>query len=158
PEVGRLIIGESGGSSGGLRAFYQVTQSGYDLGLPTEPQSKRLEVFREFIGEGHKPVTQVKLGDEVEVHIRLRSLDKGELYNLALVDLLPGGFEVVIQPPESHGGDDEEDEKQDKEEDGSGDHGDSDHEEGDRSEGGDGEEGREGRDSDSKSASKSTPA
>jgi len=113
PDVNRLLIG----STGGLRTFYQVTQSGFDLSVPSQTQSQRLEVLRELTGEGGKPVKEVTLGDEIEVHIKLRSLDKGTLFNLALVDLLPGGFEVVIQPPES-ARDDEEDDTQDKEEDG----------------------------------------
>jgi uncharacterized protein YfaS (alpha-2-macroglobulin family) len=118
-----------------------VSQSGFDLAVPDKPMSQRLEVFREFVGADGKPLSQVKLGDEVEVHVKLRSLDKGELYNLALVDLLPGGFEVVIQPPTTSDSDDEENDKQDKEEDGSGSkHGD----DGDSNEGGEGGEGEGG--------------
>ncbi len=142
PEVPRLIIA----SSGSLRSFYQVTQSGFDLAVPPKPQSARLEVFREFVGPDGKPVSEVKLGEEVEVHVKLRSLDKGELYNLAIIDLLPGGFEVVIAPP-AHESDesssDENDEKEDKDEDGSG------RQSGDESGGeGGGEDGESGKSSD----------
>ena len=140
PEVDRLIIA----STSTLRTFYQVTQSGFDLLVPAQPESKRLEVFREFVGADGKPVTQVKLGDEVEVHVKLRSLEKNDLYNLALVDLLPGGFEVVIEPPESASHDDDEDEKQDKEEDGTGP---SSGEEGEGGGGGEEGEGGEGHES-----------
>ncbi len=115
PEIGRLLIS----GSGPLRGYYQVTQSGFDLGLPSEATKQKLEVFREYLGADGKPLTQVKLGDEVEVHVKLRSLSNATLWNLAIIDLLPGGFEVVVQPPPS-AGDPEEEEKEDKSEDGSG--------------------------------------
>jgi uncharacterized protein YfaS (alpha-2-macroglobulin family) len=61
---------------------------------------QKLEVLREIVGTNGKAIKEVKLGDEAEVHIKLRSLSKGiSLYNLALIDLLPGGFEVVVNPP-----------------------------------------------------------
>lgn len=142
PEVNRLIFA----SNSALQTFYQTTQSGYDLRPPTDALKQKLEVFREFTGEDGKPISQVKLGDEVEVHIKLRGLEKDELYNLALIDLLPGGFEVVIQPPPD-AGDPEEEEKQDKEEDGSG----KAHEGDGDGEGGEGEGGEGAHDSDSDS-------
>jgi len=87
-------------SSSPLRTFYQVTQSGYDLRVSTDVVKQKLEVLREIVGSDGKPIKELKLGDEAEVHIKLRSLNKNvTLYNLALVDLLPGGFEVVINPP-----------------------------------------------------------
>ena len=63
PEVNRLIFA----SNSALQTFYQTTQSGYDLRPPTDALKQKLEVFREFTGEDGKPISQVKLGDEVEV-------------------------------------------------------------------------------------------
>lgn len=100
-------------SSSPLRTFYQVTQSGYDLRVSTEVVKQKLEVLREIVGSDGKAIKELKLGDEAEVHIKLRSLGKsGTLYNLALIDLLPGGFEVVVNPPAetSDSDDDSEDE------------------------------------------------
>ena len=85
-------------SSSPLRTFYQVTQSGYDLRVSTDVVKQKLEVLREIVGSDGKAIKELKLGDEAEVHIKLRSLGKsGTLYNLALIDLLPGGFEVVAE-------------------------------------------------------------
>jgi uncharacterized protein YfaS (alpha-2-macroglobulin family) len=115
PDAKKLLLS----SQSPLRTFYQVTQSGFDTTVPDKPESSRLEVFREIVGADGKPVTSVALGEEVQVHIKLRSKQPNvTLYNLALVDLLPGGFEVVIQPKagsDSDDEDDEEDEAEDKE-------------------------------------------
>ena len=42
-----------------------------------------------------KVVTEASLGDELEVHLKLRSVNVGSLSNVAIVDLMPGGFDVV---------------------------------------------------------------
>ena len=115
PDAKKLLVS----SSSPLPTFYQVTQAGFDLSVPSQPVAKRLEVLREFMQDG-KPVTQVKVGDEIEVHIKLRALDKTTLSQLALVDLLPGGFEVVIQSTGSaasstDGDGDDDENKEDKE-------------------------------------------
>ena len=56
-------------------------------------------MFREYQTADGKPVSSVKLGDEVEVHLSIRAIGKDTLHDVAIVDLLPGGFEIV---PESH--------------------------------------------------------
>ena len=153
PEVGRLLVG----STGPLRAYYQVTQSGFDLNPPADVVKQKLEVFREYVGADGKPITQVKLGDEVEVRVKLRSLSNATLWNLAIIDLLPGGFEVVVQPPET-AGDPEEEEKEDKTEDGSGHHEGSEGGEGDGEPHGDGDgDGDHAADSDDKAARRVHP-
>lgn len=151
PDISKLLIG----SSGPLRAFYQTTQSGYDLSLPTQVIKQKLEVFREFKTTDGKDLQQVKLGDEVLVHLRLRAIQKDASYsNLAIIDLLPGGFEVVVRPPQSAEHEEEEkDNARDKAETGESDEG-GDHGEG---EGGEGGEGSHDSDSDSASAGASLP-
>ena len=137
-------------SSSPLRTFYQVTQSGYDLRVSTDVVKQKLEVLREIVGSDGKPIKEVKLGDEAEVHIKLRSLGKGtQLWNLALVDLLPGGFEVVVTPPAAS---EESSESSDEEGGGSHDDGDDEGRHEGASEGGEGEEGDHGS-SDSSSRS-----
>lgn len=74
--------------------FYQLTQAGFDIDLPTSVLKQGMEVFREFQSTG-KTIDKVKLGDEIEVHIHIRALEDRFLSNIAIVDLLPGGFEVV---------------------------------------------------------------
>ncbi|MCP3141496.1 alpha-2-macroglobulin [Pyxidicoccus xibeiensis] len=78
--------------------FFQVTQAGYDLELPTQPILQKLEVQRELRSLDGKVVTEVPLGGEVEVHLKLRSL-RDALSQVAITDLLPGGFEVVMEKP-----------------------------------------------------------
>ena len=41
------------------------------------------------------PVTTAKLGEELTVVLRVRSTDDQNLENVAIEDLLPGGFEIV---------------------------------------------------------------
>ncbi|MDO8990968.1 MAG: alpha-2-macroglobulin [Sideroxyarcus sp.] len=83
------------GSSSDYVAFTLLNQSGFDRGLPDKEIKQEIEVFREYQGADGKPVSTVKLGDEVEVHLRIRAIGKGTLHDVAIVDLLPGGFEIV---------------------------------------------------------------
>lgn len=76
--------------------YYQITQSGYDLTTPNQAIKNRLEVQREYQNSAGKVVTSIPLGEEIEVHIKLRAIEDGDLTNVAIVDLLPGGFEVVM--------------------------------------------------------------
>lgn len=75
--------------------FYQVTQSGYDQDLPTQAIHQGIELYREYVSQNATKLSNVPLGDELEVHIRVRALDNLFHSNVAIIDLLPGGFEVV---------------------------------------------------------------
>ncbi|MDD5301573.1 MAG: alpha-2-macroglobulin [Elusimicrobia bacterium] len=77
------------------RLFYQTTQSGYDLAVPKEPVRRKLEVFREILDDKNQPVKTAALGRDYTVRLRLRTLDGNSVPNLAVVDLVPGGFEPV---------------------------------------------------------------
>ncbi|ASQ45894.1 alpha-2-macroglobulin family protein [Legionella clemsonensis] len=77
-----------------LTYFYQLTQSGFDKQSPEKAISKGLEVYREYRDMNGNVVTSVPLGGEIEVHIQVRALDNRSFYNVAIIDLLPGGFEV----------------------------------------------------------------
>jgi uncharacterized protein YfaS (alpha-2-macroglobulin family) len=79
-----------------LRSYYLVNQSGFDRQPPTQAISKGLEITREFLTADGKSVSKVKVGDEVTVHIRFRALDHATLEDAVLVDMLPGGFDLVI--------------------------------------------------------------
>ncbi len=78
-----------------VNAFYLLSQSGFDRTIPDRAFSQGLEVLREYTDMNGKPVTVVTLGDELEVHLRFRALGGRPVASVALVDLLPGGFEVV---------------------------------------------------------------
>jgi uncharacterized protein YfaS (alpha-2-macroglobulin family) len=59
---------------------------------------KGIEVFREYLDENGRPVREVSIGSEVRVRLRLRSIDakKARIFNVAVVDMLPSGFELVF--------------------------------------------------------------
>ncbi|MFO8603613.1 alpha-2-macroglobulin [Legionella pneumophila serogroup 1] len=75
--------------------FYQLVQSGFDKIIPTEPLKQGIEIYREYRDEKGNVIDSAVLGEEIEVHLQVRSLDNNYLSNIAIEDLLPGGFEVV---------------------------------------------------------------
>ncbi len=75
--------------------FYQLMQRGFDRTVPTEPLKQGMEIFREYRDAQGNVIKSTTLGSEIEVHIQIRSLDNNYLTNIAIEDLLPGGFEVV---------------------------------------------------------------
>lgn len=81
--------------------FYQLTQAGFDSNLSTKSISQGLEIYREYRDAKGNVITQAHLGDEIEVHIRLRTLTDLYMNNLVVVDLLPGGFDVVRESVKS---------------------------------------------------------
>lgn len=78
---------------GDIGAFYQLVEQGYDRGRPPGPMTSGLAVAREWKPVGGKPT--VRPGDAIEVVVRVRNLANRSLADLAVIDLLPGGFEVV---------------------------------------------------------------
>lgn len=79
--------------AGDVGAFYQVVEQGFDREPPAELDRSGLEVVREFV-----PVVKerpLRVGDPVEVVLRVRNVSGRALANLAVVDLMPAGFEVV---------------------------------------------------------------
>lgn len=88
-------------SSGDFPAFYHMTQAGFDTKLPSQVIKNKLEVLREYTDSSGKVVSKLKVGDEVDVHVKIRGLDAKRFAHIVIVDLLPGGFEVVIEAPKS---------------------------------------------------------
>jgi uncharacterized protein YfaS (alpha-2-macroglobulin family) len=78
-------------------AFVGVLRSGYEKTLPTQALAKGLEVSREFLNSAGKPVVDARQGDELTVVLKVRS-SKATYGDVALVDLLPGGFEIIVPP------------------------------------------------------------
>lgn len=88
--------------------FYQVMQSGFDLTAPITALANEvnsgIEVYREYQDSHGTATTTVNLGDTLEVHVRVRSASNQAINNVAIVDLLPAGFELVsnsVHPLES---------------------------------------------------------
>ncbi len=93
PTTSSLRFDRKQQGSGDLGAFYQVVEQGYDAGKPTGPERSGLEVNRE-ITPLHKD-GPLRPGDPVDVVLRVRNVSGKALANLAVVDLLPAGFEVL---------------------------------------------------------------
>lgn len=103
----QLIIANNSDSP----AWYSVTQVGYDSQPPQKAVRMGLEIVREYQDEEGNPVDKIVLGETINVHLKIRSNSENYLTNLAIVDLLPGGFEVVQQTaPPAEGSNDEEEE------------------------------------------------
>jgi uncharacterized protein YfaS (alpha-2-macroglobulin family) len=79
----------------GPGAFFQVVESGFDRKVPNEALQNGLEVYREILGKNNEAASRTKLGEQLHVRVHVRSLQREPLTNVAIVDLLPGGFEVV---------------------------------------------------------------
>ena len=81
----------------GMTGFYAVTNAGFDTAPPQTALSQGIEILREYLDAEGRPVTSVKTGDEITVRLRLRSIDAPHIPDVAVTDMLPGGFEPVLQ-------------------------------------------------------------
>jgi len=82
-------------------AWRVTSQAGYDRGIPDKAIKNGLEIVRDYTGTNGKPLGKITLGEEIEVHVKIRATGDEGAANVAIVDLLPGGFEPVIEPPSS---------------------------------------------------------
>ena len=78
-----------------LGVFYQVVEAGFDRTLPEKAITRGLEVYRELVDEKGNAVDHMALGQPVTVKLTARSLTNDGITNVALIDLLPGGFEIL---------------------------------------------------------------
>ena len=101
-----LLRAELSGNAGGVRfasnrkltgpgAFFQVVEAGFDRHAPAESLTNGLEIYRELLGKSNEAVTRTHLGEPIHVRLHVRSLQRQPITNVAVVDLLPGGFEVI---------------------------------------------------------------
>lgn len=86
---------------GQLPAFYVLDESGFDRNLPASVLTQGVEIIREYLDTKGNPLSRPKVGEEFLVQIRLRSTERESISQIAVVDLLPGGVEAVLelQPP-----------------------------------------------------------
>jgi uncharacterized protein YfaS (alpha-2-macroglobulin family) len=80
-------------------AWYALSQNGFDRKAPPATQDQGIELVRDYLDASGKPVTGVPVGGEVTVRLRVRALRERSYSDVAIVDLLPGGFETVMQTP-----------------------------------------------------------
>lgn len=86
--------------------FYQITQAGFDLAPPEKEIKNGIEVYREFCDEKGNKITKAAIGDTVWVKINFRSISSDIIRDVALVDLLPAGFEPDINSIRSNANED----------------------------------------------------
>jgi len=76
--------------------FYQLLEEGYDKAAPAEPQKNNIEIFREFRNEKGDVIHEAPLDSKVLVNLILRSTSEEHYYDIAVSDLIPGGFEIDL--------------------------------------------------------------
>jgi uncharacterized protein YfaS (alpha-2-macroglobulin family) len=81
----------------GQAGFFAVTSAGFDRAPPMGELRQGMEILREYLDAQGQPITAVKNGDEIVVRLRMRAIDAEYIANVAVTDLLPGGFEPVLQ-------------------------------------------------------------
>jgi hypothetical protein len=86
-------------SATGTEAWWLLEETGFDRVAPKAITQRGLEVVRDYLDDKGNAVTRIEQGQEVTVRLRVRSLKSYSYGAVAIVDLLPGGFEVVMQPP-----------------------------------------------------------
>ncbi len=79
-----------------VAAFFLIEQSGFDRTPPAQAIKLGLEVLREYTDASGKPISEIRMGDQIDVHLKFRGLSNKFVDAVALVDLLPGGFELVV--------------------------------------------------------------
>jgi uncharacterized protein YfaS (alpha-2-macroglobulin family) len=88
-------------SSTALGVFYQVVEAGFDRKPPAQAITHGLEVYRELVDENGNAIDHVELGKPLTVKLKARSLTTDGVTNVALIDLLPGGFEILRESARS---------------------------------------------------------
>jgi alpha-2-macroglobulin len=93
--------------TGKVGAYYQLVEAGYEAALPDQIIAEDLEIDRELMNAAGEPTQTARLGDPLTVRLRIRSPRPGGVANVAITDLLPGGFEVAANAltpgPGAHG-------------------------------------------------------
>lgn len=77
--------------------FYSYQKSGFAVNVEQPEDKKFVEIVRQYRDEDNQQVQKAKVGDEIKVTLALRTTDQKTHPNMAIVDLLPGGFELVVQ-------------------------------------------------------------
>lgn len=90
------------------QAWYALLQAGFDRQAPAAEQGRGIELLRDYLNADGEPVSQAVLGEELTVRLRLRASASDAVEDLAIVELLPGGFELVLNQAAADGDSDPE--------------------------------------------------
>ncbi len=84
--------------------FYVISESGFDRTPPDGDAAQKMEIDRTYTDADGKPLSGgVKVGDIVNAEITIRAHGDSAIDNVALVDLLPGGFDLEPSGDEPDG-------------------------------------------------------
>ena len=86
------------GNEANMTTYFAVSESGFDKAPPMTELKSGMEIIREYVDAEGKPMSTVKVGQELTVRLKFRTIGRDFVSNVALVDLLPGGFEPVLNP------------------------------------------------------------
>jgi uncharacterized protein YfaS (alpha-2-macroglobulin family) len=87
-----------------VSAWHVASQGGYDNSMPGKSGSDKaikdgIEIVRDYTDVKGNALDKIEVGEEIDVHLKIRATGDQGIGNVAIVDLLPGGFEPVIEPP-----------------------------------------------------------
>jgi uncharacterized protein YfaS (alpha-2-macroglobulin family) len=83
--------------SGQSPAYFVLAESGFDRNPPTAETKQGVEISREFVDDKGNLLTRVTVGQEFFVRLRVRSINRDRQPQIAIVDVLPGGVEPVLE-------------------------------------------------------------
>ena len=82
--------------AGSGTVWYALTEAGFDQNLAVKTQNNGIEVSKVYVdAQGDALTRPLKIGEELTVVVKLRSIDNTSHADIALIDLLPGGFEAI---------------------------------------------------------------
>lgn len=76
-------------------AFYALGEIGFDRARADSPIHDGLEITRDFLNLSGAPLKNLHVGDEFLVRLRLRLVDRHDVQEVAVIELLPAGIEPV---------------------------------------------------------------
>jgi len=75
--------------------FYSYYFGGFDTEFK-KIDSDKFEVSKKILSSKGEEITEIKMGEIVHVEVYLRSKNNKPISDAVLVDLFPGGFEIVL--------------------------------------------------------------
>jgi uncharacterized protein YfaS (alpha-2-macroglobulin family) len=76
--------------------YFSINRSGFDKTKFESELVSGLQITKTLFNEQNSPVTRAKIGEELLVEIAIQAKDGKQHDNVAIVDLLPGGFEPIL--------------------------------------------------------------
>lgn len=75
--------------------FYQISTEGYDKILPQKPINDGVKIERQYLNNKGEAIAEVQIGEVINVVLTMNAYGDTNLENMAIVDMLPAGFEIV---------------------------------------------------------------